>query len=779
VKFQPTEQQELLNDTLGRYLREAYSLPQRAEILSSVEGFSREHWRFFAELGLLALPFSEADGGFGGSLQDVVQVARQFGAHLVVEPYIPCIVLAGRLLACSTDGDRRDHWLAPLMAGEALVGLAHLERGQRCGDPWGATRLTGRASGYRLTGTKLCVPAPHSLDTLLVTARDKDGALRVCVVPRTVAGITMRPYRTVDGHLLGEITFENVEIGRDEVVSLENADAALAEVIDYATACACGEVLGCMRAAVDLTLQYARDRKQFGRPIGSFQVIKHRLVDCDIQVQLAESMLDWACLSEEPQWPAYVAAAKALIGKYALAAGHEAIQIHGAIGLTDEYALSHYHKRIVMLNTLLGDPDVSTDRFIARTSGEGHGPGGLELPFQALLSEDEQAFRQDVRDFLAVALDARIAQATRRQTGTYPEKEMVISWQSILNEQGWLATHWPVEFGGTGWNPIERFLFEYQCAVAGAPEQVPMGLRYVGPVIAKFGSAWQKAHFLPRILSGEDYWAQGFSEPGAGSDLAAIKTTAVLDGAHYVVNGSKMWTTHAHFANWIFCIVRTEKAARPQEGVSFLLIDMNSPGITVNPIPLLAIDHEVNQVFFDNVRVPDSHLVGEAGRGWEYTKFLLEFERGGGVFCGRMRWELSLLRELIDGTNPDLWNDRMIAHRLAELEFRLMALELFELRQISAMQVGNAPGVGGSISKLLGSELQMDITETSMHVSGIAGMEMESQRPLPNPESIGFSGIDLELVAVPRYLNLRAASIYGGSSEIQREIIAKHLLDLR
>jgi alkylation response protein AidB-like acyl-CoA dehydrogenase len=187
----------------------------------------------------------------------------------------------------------------------------------------------------------------------------------------------------------------------------------------------------------------------------------------------------------------------------------------------------------------------------------------------------------------------------------------------------------------------------------------------------------------------------------------------------------------------------------------------------------------VNQVFFDNVRVPSSHLVGEAGCGWEYTKFLLEFERGGGLFCGRMRWELHLLRDLVDGADPDRWNDRVVAHRLARLEFRLMALEMFELRQVDAMQAGTAPGVGGSISKLLGSELQKDITEAGMHLSGLAGLEMESQRPLPDPETIGFAGIDLELVAAARYLNLRAASIYGGSSEIQREIIAKHLLDLQ
>jgi alkylation response protein AidB-like acyl-CoA dehydrogenase len=778
MRFQPSEQQELLNDSVGRYLRDAYGLPQRAAILASAEGFSREHWRFFADVGLLALPFSEEDGGFGGSLADVASVMQPLGEHLVVEPFLPCVVLAGRLLAHSASPELRQRWLKPLMAGEALVGLAHMERGQRGGRADCAARLTGHAAQYRLNGTKLCVPAPGSLDALLVTAHDAHGELAVCIVPPAQNGVRVRPYRTIDGHLVGEFIFEDAVIGPEQVVPFEDARGALAEVLDYAAVCACGEALGCLRAVVKLTVDYARQRKQFGQPIGSFQAIKHRLVDCSIRVQLAESMLLRACVDDDPQWRASVPAAKAMISRYALAAGHEAIQIHGAIGLTDEYAVSHYHKRIVMLHSLLGDPDSSTDRFIERTRTK-PGSGVVELPLHAFLSEGELQFQREVREFLADALDERIVQATRRQTGTYAERETVLAWQRVLYQKGWLATLWPPELGGTGWSPVQRFLFEYECAAAGAPEQVPMGLRYVGPVIAKYGSDWQKSYFLPRILSGEDYWAQGFSEPGAGSDLAAIKTTAVPDGEHYIVNGSKIWTTHAHFANWIFCIVRTAKAARPQEGVSFLLIELNSPGVTVEPIPLLAVDHEVNQVFFDNVRVPSSHLVGEAGCGWEYTKFLLEFERGGGLFCGRMRWELHLLRDLVDGADPDRWNDRVVAHRLARLEFRLMALEMFELRQVDAMQAGTAPGVGGSISKLLGSELQKDITEAGMHLSGLAGLEMESQRPLPDPETIGFAGIDLELVAAARYLNLRAASIYGGSSEIQREIIAKHLLDLQ
>jgi acyl-CoA dehydrogenase len=306
-----------------------------------------------------------------------------------------------------------------------------------------------------------------------------------------------------------------------------------------------------------------------------------------------------------------------------------------------------------------------------------------------------------------------------------------------------------------------------------------MGFRYVGPVIARFGSAWQKSFFLPKMLAGEHYWAQGFSEPGAGSDLAAIKTTAVRHGDYYIVNGTKMWTTHAHLANWVFCIVRTEQTARAQDGISFLLIDLTSPGIRIDPIRLLAIDHEVNQIFFDDVKVPVSNLVGEAGRGWQYAKILLELERGGSAFSGRVRSEFNAVKELMERQNPQWRQDKALAFRVAGLEYRVLALEVLELRLAKSMSTSQPTAAGGSMTKLLASELQKDLTELGVRAAGVSGLELEQTRPLPAPESTGFPGLDLELVAMPRYLNTRVASIFGGSSEIQREIIARQVLGLR
>jgi acyl-CoA dehydrogenase len=424
---------------------------------------------------------------------------------------------------------------------------------------------------------------------------------------------------------------------------------------------------------------------------------------------------------------------------------------------------------------LYGDRAGGLDAFAAKSGFVASGAPSCALVFPELLGEEEESFRREVRAFLSASLTPDLKNAARRITCTFPEKETIMEWQRRLHARGWLAPLLPKELGGTGWSAVERFLFEYECAVGGAPERSPMGLRYVGPVIARFGSPWQKEYFLPRLLAGEHYWAQGFSEPGAGSDLAALKTTAQADGDDYLVRGTKIWTTHAHYADWIFCLVRTAQTSRPQDGISFLLIDLRSPGIRIEPIALLAVDHEVNQVFFDDVRVPGRNLVGEPGRGWHYAKYLLELERGGNVISGRARHELDAVKELVALRQAGIPEDRCLVRTLATLEIRLLALELLELRLARSLKSAADPGVGGSVIKLLSSELLEEISELGMQVAGLAGLELTTQRPIPE----GTAGrCDLELVAMPRYLNTRAFTIFAGTSEIQREIIAKHIVGM-
>ncbi|MEZ5571498.1 MAG: acyl-CoA dehydrogenase family protein [Halioglobus sp.] len=390
-------------------------------------------------------------------------------------------------------------------------------------------------------------------------------------------------------------------------------------------------------------------------------------------------------------------------------------------------------------------------------------------------STEELQFQQDVRQFLKENLPPHIIAGTARNGSVFVEKDIALEWQAILVKKGWAVPQWPAEHGGTDWTPAQKYIFSKECYHAGAPMLIPLGLLMLAPVIMAFGTEQQKAQYLPKILHGEHYWCQGYSEPGAGSDLASLKLKAESDGDHYLVNGSKIWTTHAHLADHIFCLVRTDNSGKPQQGISFLLIDMDTPGVTVEPIITMAGDHEVNQVFFDNVRVPKSNRIGEENEGWRYAKYLLEFERGGGFSAHRIRHELENLRQLMreakrDNANFDRHGD--MARRVARVEIDLKALEITELRILSALSGGGNPGPESSIMKLSATRLEQEINELSVEALGYASFVM-------NPVAGGNPvRVDYTSSVVPRYLNNRAASIFGGSQEIQRNIIAKMVLGL-
>ncbi len=391
------------------------------------------------------------------------------------------------------------------------------------------------------------------------------------------------------------------------------------------------------------------------------------------------------------------------------------------------------------------------------------------------LTPEELAFRDDVRAFLDEALTPQLREAGRRSTSVFTDRDFSMPWQKILHAQGWAAPSWPVEFGGTGWNDMQRYIFQAECARAGAPGLAPMGLRMVAPAIMGYGSEEQKAYYLPRILSGQDYWCQGYSEPGSGSDLASLQLKATSDGDDYVLDGSKIWTTHAQFANRMFCLVRTRFEGKPQAGITFLLLDMATRGITVKPIITLAGDHEVNQVFFDAVRVPKTGRLGAENDGWTVAKYLLEFERGGGSAAG-LKVSLARLRRVAaaEGT----LDDPAYRRRLAEAEIAIEAIEMTEHRVMSALSSGKNPGPASSMLKTQGTEAMQRLDELA--IEAVRPWSQVEQRQARAPASnIEPVGPDHALQAMPRYLNNRAASIYGGSNEIQRNIMAALVLGLR
>ncbi|MGB7411883.1 MAG: acyl-CoA dehydrogenase family protein [Sphingopyxis granuli] len=392
-------------------------------------------------------------------------------------------------------------------------------------------------------------------------------------------------------------------------------------------------------------------------------------------------------------------------------------------------------------------------------------------------SPEDLAFQKEVRDFIAENYPAELR--GKQDEGDELTKEDFLAWHRILYKKGWVAPAWPVEYGGTGWTPTQRFIFSEETARADCIRLMPFGLAMVGPVIYTFGTPEQKARFLPRILSGEDWWCQGYSEPGSGSDLASLRTVAVRDGNQYVVNGQKTWTTMAQYADWGFFLVRTDKDAKQQEGISFLLIDMKSPGITVRPIITLGGEHEVNEVFLEDVRVPVDQRVYEENKGWTCAKFLLAHERTGiaGVASSKRGVERvkAIARTELDGDQPLLANP-FFKRKLAELEIDLTALEFTELRGLAGPNAGKGPGSESSLLKIKGSEIQQRLTELTLEAVGHYGApyfrgfgEGDNEHPI---------GPDYAHRAAPTYFNMRKTTIYGGSNEIQRNIIAKMVLGL-
>jgi len=395
---------------------------------------------------------------------------------------------------------------------------------------------------------------------------------------------------------------------------------------------------------------------------------------------------------------------------------------------------------------------------------------------------EDLAFQKDVRAFLDDKLNARLREGAANTPSVFTEPDITREWQAILAEKGWLATSWPVEDGGPGWTPTQKYIFEKECAIAGAPSLPILGLRLVGPVICHFGTPEQKARFLPRIISGEDYWCQGYSEPGAGSDLAAVKTRAERVGDKYVVNGSKIWTTHAHHANWIFALVRTDPTVQKQRGISFLLIPMEQPGVSVSPIVTMANDHEVNATFFDNAETPADNLIGEEGQGWTIAKFLLENERGGSCAAPALLAKLDRIerwaKEEASGSNGTMIHDPNISQRLARLRLEAQAFEVTELRILAELAKGRPAGPQTSLVKLTSSNLRQAIDELAVDLFGYEGLQLPVTRPLYGNEAPEFVGSRAAQLSMPAYLNGRAYTIFGGSDEVQKTIIAKQVLGL-
>ena len=395
-------------------------------------------------------------------------------------------------------------------------------------------------------------------------------------------------------------------------------------------------------------------------------------------------------------------------------------------------------------------------------------------------SSDDLAFREEVRAFLDEAFTPDLRAATRRQSGVFAEASLNRAWHQILYRKGWIAPSWPKAFGGTGWSIVQKYIYDSECAEVGTPTLPAMGLQMCGPVLIGYGTDAQKAKFLPKILSGEHYWCQGYSEPGAGSDLAALQCRAVRDGDDYVIDGTKIWTTHAQNANWMFLLVRTRSDGKRQAGITFLLVDMLTPGIVVRPIISISGEHEVNQVFFETVRVPVANRVGPEDEGWTVAKYLLEFERGGS-YAARLRSGLARIRKMAAETPLDgasLLDCPAFRRKLVDLEIQVTAVDFSERRVISNLGLGSNLGdATASTLKVCGSETSQKLTELALEVLGVYAAPVQRDAATRSGEA-GPVGPAFAVAPTAQYLNARASTIFGGSSEIQRNILSRAVLGL-
>ncbi|MFP6770901.1 MAG: acyl-CoA dehydrogenase family protein [Alphaproteobacteria bacterium] len=398
-------------------------------------------------------------------------------------------------------------------------------------------------------------------------------------------------------------------------------------------------------------------------------------------------------------------------------------------------------------------------------------------------TNEEEAFRAEVKEFIAENHTEEIRARSAKSLTGYINKESHVAWQKALHKKGWIAPNWPVEYGGPGWSATQKYIYETEMQKSGCLRPVAFGLKMVAPVIMEFGTPEQKAQFLPDILETNVWWCQGYSEPGSGSDLASLQCRAIPDGDDYIVNGSKIWTTMAQRADWIFCLVRTSTEGKRQQGITFLLIPMTTPGISVEPIVLLdqttAPDQEVNQVFFEDVRVPQANRIGDENAGWTVAKYLLEFERGN-AYAGALQGGVARIREIAKQERNDggrLIDDPAFAAKLAQCEVTVEAIQYTELRTLSALSAGQRVGAESSILKCQGSSMTQEIGELSVEATAYYASPFD-RGVLDAGANVAPIGPDYSIAAAGRYFNQRKATIYGGSNEVQHEIVAKRILGM-
>ncbi|MCJ0762359.1 acyl-CoA dehydrogenase family protein [Variovorax terrae] len=775
-----TNDQSILKDSIARYLREQYSFAERSRVISGKSTVN--HWREFAKMGWLGIPFDSDSGGLDAGPAELAILLTELGRGLVLEPILPNLVLSGALLQAISDSAHRMGYLRPLVEGRVKFSTVYEGMGART-----AVELAPLGDSFTLTGTAKVVLGGSEADYFLVAAPLRGaadtaaaGALRLAIVPAGAPGVRVNSYRGIDGYPACSLAFEEVEVKSADLLILDaKVDVTLGRALNYCCVMTCCEAVGVLEVLLAHTLQYAKDRKQFGKSLAGNQVIAHRLVEMRIKVQEARALSELAVQAlEEPsgsELDSIISAAKIHVDHTLRSVAESAVQIHGAIAITDEFHISHYFKRSAGLRLLFGDAQWHETRLGDSLKRDWTNERAGKM---SLASEADREFAKTVEDFVNAALPKEIAAKVANEQ--HLSKEEIDSWQSALGRQGWLGASWPKNFGGPGWSPRQQFIFESVCASMNCPAIVPSGVKMIGPLLQKFGTTSQQERFLPRILDSSEWWCQGYSEPNSGSDLSSLRTSAQDVGEHYRINGEKIWTTNAHYADWMFCLVRTSRESRPQQGISFLLIDMRTPGIEVIPITSMDGAHSFNSVVFKNVLVPKENLLGKQGEGWSYAKALLSHERLSGYWLSGVQRSLQQLKQIALGDLVSETGERLPDARLREivrLEVRTMALKKRFLEFLEQIETHGTLSDEVSELKIQGTELFQDISNAIMMISGELAYPYDPLFTLGENSDPLFAGAHAATAAV-KYFGRRANTLAGGATEIQKNILAKTVLGI-
>lgn len=748
-------------------------------------GGDRAYWQEIASVGWLGMSVPEPLGGLGLGWHAMAAVLEEAGRAQLPEPLVGAGVLSTALLARITpagDAAVRDAMLQALCAGEKVVGLAwqetegQIEAGESAG-AFGVT-FTAREGAYVLNGEKRHVVPGADVDGWLVTADGETGSA-LFYLPAGTPGVTVQTHERADGSPACHLTIESAVVGGEALLAREGVLDAVDEALDYGRLMQSAELVGIARQVLADSVAYLNTRKQFGQTLSSFQALQHRLVDATLQVELASnSLLDAlnalaAAPGEVKARKAAASRVKARAARAGIDAARLAIQLHGAIGYTDECDVSLYFRSALHLAAWLGNATAHRQRYgvlaadpapeTDDTAGQAaDGNDATEFPRDADWNAmPEAAFRKLLRRFFRAHYPDHLRHVPWRL-----HWDEIKAWYFTLSRQGWIAPSWPREHGGMALSPARQIAFIEEAeryGVARAPDQ---GLVMLGPILIRYGTDAQRARFLPGILSGEAVWAQGYSEPDAGSDLASLRCEAVIDGDELVVTGQKTWSTLAQDATHMFMLVRTDKTVKKQAGISFLLVDLNSLGVSRRPIRTLSGHEEFCEVFFDQVRVPRGNVVGELNAGWGIAKALLGFER---LFSGSPKHASHALQQIFSlARQRGLLADPAFTDRLAEL--RLDSADLTAMYRVFA----DMAKAGRPLPPEL-SLLKIWATETHERLGALLIQIAEEYGGAAMRLGYGNGGVQ----ALAPYVNALAATIFSGTNEIQRNIYAKQVLGLQ